>query len=223
MSVTLTNLQTYVRDWLSTSSTRLPDSNLTQIINLSIREIAQSYDLRFMEKETSIALSDGVAGYALPGPAGVDHFSRPILAYLLDPADTTKILPMKQVSYEEFRDHWGIATSETEATPTEFCIFGNSSTAVLVGATPDQSITMYMAYYYVPTDLAAGGDSNDITNYAWEAVLYKALALASRFMLEDDRAVMFDGMFRGAIGRLLIEHGRSRYTAKPFPQMQEPV
>lgn len=220
MSVSLLNLRTDVRSWLNTSTVRTPDSDLTSLINMAIRQIARGNDLRFLETTATVSLVAGTAGYPLPTTGGT--FSRPLYAYLLDPTDTTQIITLNEVSYEEFRAKWGIATTHDQGTPEDFTILGNSATALIVGATPDQSITLTMNYYVLPTDLSADADHNDVTDYARELVLYKALSLASQFMLEDERAMQFEAQFQAERRRVLNEHGRSRYAARPSPGMIEP-
>lgn len=215
-----------MRDWLVVpSTTRLPDSYITDVINEACREIARQHDLRQLETSSSVALVAGTQAYALPAT-----FARPRFTYIINPDDSTKIEFLNQISYDEFRDKYGIAASSTQADPVEYTIWGNVTAPLLVGPTPDQSITLWLDYYAIPVDLAADGDSNALTADAsanaltapWHAVLYRAIARASRFMLEDERAAMFDHEYQIELDKVLAEQNRARWSAKSFPQMREP-
>lgn len=219
MSTTLVQMRTRIYDWLATTTTRLPAANLTDIINMAVREIARNHDLRLLEVESTVSLVQGTASYALPAVGGA--FSRPFNAYLLDPNDTTQIITLNQVSYDDFRAKWGITTSVAQGVPEDWTIF-TDTLALRVGPTPNAAMSLLVDYFIIPSDLSLDAEHNALTDYATDAVFYKAAALASIFMLEDERAVMFDQMYQREIAHVLNEQGRSRYGAMGFPQMTEP-
>lgn len=222
MSTTLVQMRTKVRDWLATSTTRLPDTNLTEIVNMAIREICRTTDLRLNGVETSVSLVAGTQSYVLPSALG--QFSRPFFAFIIDPNDSNSMIALKEVSYEDFRAKWGITNQVARGTPEEYTIrdAGAAALPLYVGPTPDTAITMWFDAYVLPADLSADADHNDVTDYAPDMVFYKSASLASQFMLEDERAIQFQQQYEQERRRVLHEHGRARYAGMPAPQMTEP-
>lgn len=215
-------MRTKLRDWLATSTTRLPDTNLTEIVNMAIREIARTTDLRTNAAETSVSLVAGTQSYVLPSALG--QFSRPFFAFIIDPNDSTKMIELEQISYEEFRDRYGITNQVARGTPEAYTIRDANAAAfpLHIGPTPDQAAVMWFDAYLLPADLSADADHNDVTDYAADMVFYKAMSLASQFMLEDERAIQFQQQYEQERRRVLHEHGRARYAGMPFAQMTEP-
>lgn len=220
MATTLINLRSYMRDWLYTSSTRIPDSSCNQIINIAMRQIARTVDLRYNEySNSSVAISNGTATVAVPSIVGTATFSRAKDFFYTNLTNSAKINLINEIDYAVYRDKYANGTG-TGGEPIEFAILGQN---LYLGPTPNRNITATMDFYGIPVDLSADGDHNDLTDGGWEAVLFTALAYASRYMLEDERgAAAFDGMARKAINDLQVEHERSRWAGSSFPQLVEP-
>lgn len=215
MSVTLANLRTYARDWLATNSTRLSDSSLNQAINIAMREIYRNRDLRFGELSTS-AVAVTSTSFVITPPTG---FSRPVMLWYETADNPDAITVMNEISFELWRERY--QNNATTGDPVDFAMFGTQY--IWIGPTPDRSFGLNMNYYGIPVDLSADGDHNDLTDSGWEALLFSALAYASLYMLEDERAAtMFGSLAKKHLDALVAEHNRARFASKQFPQMQEP-
>jgi len=219
MSVTLLQMRTKVRDWLATSSTRLPDSNLTDIINIAQREIFRTRDLRFGEFHGTPSFTNGTPTVAIPvvGAGGAD-FLRPIIWWYTTLTNPAAITILSEISFDEYREKYQNSASPT-GEPIEFAIFNAS---LYLGPIPDRTVVTQLDFYGVPADLSADADHNDLTDFGWEALLFKSLSMASQFMLEDDRGLYFERMANKYLDQLSHDHGRSRHTARRFAQAVEP-
>lgn len=215
-------MRTKVRDWLSVTSTRLPDPYCTDIINDVCRQIAQNYDLRFHEVvDVSFNTVVGTRSYAENA-----DFSRPLDVRLREQTDATKWSTLNQLSYGDFVAKYGgsSGSASSQGDPVDYAIFAGAGTTILfLGPTPGRVVTIEQDYYTIPADLVADGDSNKLTTNAAQLVLYKALALASKFMLEDDRAAVFEEEYQREMRNLLTEHSRARWSGKAVPRLMEPM
>jgi len=224
---TLAQLQTRVRDWLSVSSTAaLPDSYITDSLNLAVRELVSSYDLLIAEQTKNISGVAGTQAYNLPQLATGGTFARFIVIYAVSPDDATQISVMNQLPYDEFVEKYGLAASIDAGDPIEFTLLG---TQILFGPTPSRSITITCKFYEYPADLSAGSDTNAFTadgnpGYPapWQVILYRAAALCSKFLLDEDRAGVYTEEYQFWLNKYVQDNSRRRYTARQFPQMVEP-
>lgn len=216
---TLVQMRTRVRDWLSVTSARLPDSYCNDLINDACREIYRNYDLRFNETlQTSGSTVAGTATYALPAT-----FSRVIAVRIVTGGDFTAWTQLNQLSYGDFIAKYGFPASTTSGDPVDFAIASSGATPLMFGPTPSRVNVYYIDFYEIPADLTADGDVNSLLTSDYQPVLYKALAKACKFMLEDDRSAVFEIEYQAAMRNLLTEHNRTRWSGKATPQMIEPM
>lgn len=214
----LTALQGYMRDWLATSTTRLSNSAATQMLNMAQRDILRSHDLWFAETAQTFALVAGTQSY--PAPTS-PIFSRPISFDYTDPDHSNVLVELDEIPFEEYRTKYGTGTASfPRGDPVEYAVLRNE---LWFGPTPDRNITANIFYYGVFVDLSAGTDFNNLTVYGWELLLFTALAYASRYMMEDERAEMFEGFAKKQLSLINAEHERRRWSAKRSPAMSEPT
>lgn len=83
-----------------------------------------------------------------------------------------------------------------------------------LGKTPDRVITINRNYYAILADLVADGDTNDLTNGAWEVLHYLGLAEAEMFGIEDHRMAGWRNRGNELLSALVIEHARARSTGR---------
>lgn len=216
---TLTNLRDYMRDWLSTSSTRLSDSAATQCINIAIREILRTRDLSFAEAIITQAITSGDNDYALSAISATDPISRVWAIYYQSPTNSSAFVRLNEISFEEFQAKYGHVAAMSSGSPVDWAIYGD---VVYLGPTPDSSFNAYVVVNKLFADLSTGSDHNNLTDYGWEAVLFRALAYACQYMLEDDRWQMFAAMAERHLAELEREHRARKYVGKSAPQLQEP-
>lgn len=195
-------LKAKVGDWLSAGTARLPDSVRGDLINMQQRELLRLHDLRFGEISTTFATVTNTREVTLPAT-----FSRPLKLWYLD--STGGLVAVNQIpEIDVFLRRYPDPTKT--GSPKHFTIFGNQ---LWLGPTPGSVQTINLAYYAVLADLASDGDSNDFTIRAWEVLLWGALAFATKYMIEDARAPVFQENFERTLSQLLTEHSRARTSA----------
>jgi hypothetical protein len=198
---TFGELKAKIGDWLSASTARLSDTVRGDLINMQQRELLRLHDLRFGEFVEEDATSPaGVRGSTLPA-----NFSRPILLWRLG----EDFAPLKQIQeFDSFIARYPDASKT--GTPGHYLIVGNE---IWFGPTPATLFAYKRSYYGTLPDMTADGDSNQFTIQAWEVLLWGALVFATKYMIEDTRAPVFQENFDRTLSQLLTEHSRARSSA----------
>jgi hypothetical protein len=210
VSVTLADLRTKLTDWLQITSDRMSASVQTDLINLAQKEILRDFDLGYEETSDTFATVVGTETYTPPAT-----FQRPLLFWYYD--STGALREMTEVSRARFIDKYkqeGVSTGP----PAEYAIWDG---IIYLGPTPDAVYTINREYMQTFVDLSADSDHNDLTDNAWELLLYKALILSSDYTLEDGRTALWQARFREVLGALLGAQVRTRTAGAPL-QTQEP-
>lgn len=112
--------------------------------------------------------------------------------------DRTFILPR---SYEYCRSYW--PNSDERDTPQFYADYDFSHW--LIVPTPVASYPWEIMYYQLPPLLGDDNQTNWLTDYAPNALLYRCLVEASPFLKNDERLQVWMGMYKDELGTLDVE------------------
>ena len=212
MAETFETLKTKQGEWFGVDTVRLPNSVRGDIINLIQRQVMRRHDLRFGETTDTEALTPNNFSYTLP-----TLWRSPIHLWYINPT-TNAYTSLRRRDKDEF----DILHPDTTVTgpPLNYTVWGS---ALIIGPTPEQNITLNRNYYAILTDLADGApnNTNAFVEQAWEVLHYGGLAHVARYMLEDPRVAVWESKFRELEQDLADEHRREKSTGR-IPQSEEP-
>jgi hypothetical protein len=200
---TFIDLKTRARDWLAVDTGRIADAVLGDCINLAIRDLAREHDLWLNEKTGNIALVEG--GADVPAPA---DFSRPLLFSYTKPSSGKRVY-LKQKTIEQLTILFPELGATTHGDPQFYAQFGSFFEVM---PPPAYDVTTILNYYAIPADLTDPSETNLFTQYAWEAVFFRALVYATRYLIEDPRKDLWRELAQEHELRLVIEHARARHS-----------
>lgn len=212
MAETFETLKTRIGDWLGVDTVRLPDAVRGDFLNLIQRRVMRSHDLRFGETTDTLAVAAQDGEYPLP-----TGWRSPISLWYLNPSTDSRI-DLVRLSKDQFDAlHPDPAVT---GTPANYAVWGD---VLYLGPTPEQSFSLNRNYYRLLPDLADGSpdNTNDFVTEAWDVLLFGALEYASKYLLEDQRAPMWEARFTELESDLASEHQREKSTGR-IPQNREP-
>ena len=212
MAETLETIRTRIQDWLSANTVRLPNAQVTAMINIVQRDLARKHDLRFFQTTDTFPTVVSTQAYSLP-----TGWSRPYRLWYVD-SDTNAVVEVENLAEETFDRLYPLATSLGK--PVSYKVWGSS---LYLGPTPDRVVTITRDYYRFPTDLADGDptNTNALVVAAWDVLFYGAMVEATAYMMEDPRAGLWEQRYRRAESDLVSEHARA-WSSGRVAQSQEP-
>ncbi len=98
-------------------------------------------------------------------------------------------------SYEYVRSYWPDSTQT--GLPLYYCDYGFSN--FLIAPTPAEAYPFELAYLQLPEPLTPQNQTNWITNYAPDLILYASLLEAIPFLKNDDRAQLWLEYYKRAL------------------------
>lgn len=209
-----------VYSWLKVNTRRLPGTDLTDIINMARKDISRKYKLNYSESTYQFDTSINVANYALP-----DDFAQPYLFRYLGTDSNTWVF-LRYKAYDDFMSE-GIAGDELDeelvgdvavvGAPTEYTYWQRN---IILRPTPTVVLSLYFDYFAHYSEMQASAEYDSLTMYAWDVLLFKCLEYASRYLLEDARAVVWEAKAENTMMDLMQDYSRSRSAAR-IPQAQE--
>lgn len=104
-------------------------------------------------------------------------------------------------SYEYCRSYW--PDSDERGEPEFYCDYGYS--AWLIVPTPIAAYPWEITYYQQPPFLDVVNQTNWLTEYAPDALLYRSLLECEPFLKHDDRIQIWGGLLSGAMSGLNTE------------------
>lgn len=197
MPKTFLNLQNDLATWLSVDEVSLPTAVRKDIINIAQREFFLDFNTKFNEVESTLALIQGQEDYSVP--TGFKHH----ISFWYTNAQGSRI-DLEYKNKPAFDDLHPDTSVEGE--PAVFTIWADN---LRIGPTPDAAYTLNTLYYNIPADLVADGDTNKLTNEAWEVLLWGALKLSESFGVNDERMPMWNTLYIQATRRFASESKRS--------------
>lgn len=243
MAKTLRQLAVSYGDWLALNgssgaddSAALPRSVRNDLVNMSIRELLRRYDTEFGEHtETFQAMPEQLDYTPFAG------FLRPTTLWWLNPTATipttnnpnSNIVTLDFLDKLKFDDTFPGAGLFGDPAPMGAGSYGQAGLAdpqaytiwekkVQLGPVPIRQVTVWCNGFRLLPDLANDDDTNIVTDDLWEYVLFKGLALAEQFGIEDDRMAGWEARASAIAEDAAHTYQRRRAVAKRLSQSTEP-
>lgn len=182
-TMTYTSLLTDVRRYLERGFTAESDpivyEQLPRLITLAERRIARELKIQGFIKAVQTPLVIGQSVYRKP-----DRWRDTV-------SMTVNNQPIFARSYEYLRNYW---PDEAQTAAPEFYADYDYQ-HWLITPTPDAADTLEILYYEQPRFLGEDYQTNWLTEYAPEALLYATLMEASPFLKNDERIQTWQAMY----------------------------
>lgn len=190
---TYSDLQTAVASWLHRSDMTgvIPD-----LIALAESRIAR--DLRLSNQVTSATLTCVAGTNTVAVPTGFLEFEN--LTLNTDPTRSLAFVPYEYLGTKYDEGYDGI--------PVHYSIAG---TNVVLGPTPDSAYTI-TASYYKRIDPLASVNTNWLLSNHPGVYLFGALAEAAPFLVDDQRAGLWESKYGQEVARLQDADQRAQYS-----------
>jgi hypothetical protein len=196
-TMTFTTLQQDVRRYLERGTTYASDpvvfEQIPRLINLAERRIARELKIQGFINVVTGTLQSGVSVYPKP-----DRWRDTVSINIGtgDQNNTRKVLFTR--AYEYLLSYW------PDRTQTEQPIFyaDYDYTHWLIAPTPDAAYPFEILYYELPPLLDDTTQTNWLTEYAPQLLLYGTLLEATPFLKNDERMPVWQGMYDRAAAML---------------------
>lgn len=192
-AMTFSSLQQDVRSYLerggSASTDPLVYAQIPNLINLAERRISRDLKVQGFQTVVVTNLAAGVA--VLPKP---DRWRETISMNIGTGLQNNKRTMLFTRSYEYCRQYW---PDETETAQPEFYADYNYVNWLIV-PTPDANYPIEILYYELPALLDDTNQTNWLTEYAPNLLLYATLLEATPFLKNDERIPVWTNMYQMA-------------------------
>ncbi len=196
-NTTYETLKQDVRRYLERGSTLASDAvvfeQIPRLINLAERRIALELKIQGFINVVTGTLSQGVSVYQKP-----DRWRDTISMNFGTGASNNTRKPLFTRDYEYLRSYWPDSTAQDE--PEFYGDYDYSHW--LVAPTPDADYPYEVLYYQLLPLLDDETQSNWLTEYAPQALLYATLLEATPFLKNDERIPVWQQMYDRAAGAL---------------------
>ena len=195
MSYTLTytslleDARRYLERGFTAESDQLVYEQLPRLVSLSERRCARELKVTGFIRAVSTPLSAGVAVYLKP-----DRWRDTV-------SMTVDNRPIHARSYEYLRGYW--PDEAATAAPEFYADYGYQHW--LLAPTPTVGLTLEVLYYEQPQFLDEANQTNWLTEYAPDLLLYGTLLEAAPFLKNDTRLATWQAMFDRAAQALSNE------------------
>lgn len=189
-SLTYTSLQEDMRRYLERGYTtdETVYAQIPRLITMAERAIAEKLKILGLVEVVTADLVAGTSVYDKP-----DRWRETISMQAGSPRR-----PIFARSYEYCRNYW---PDETELDTPEFYADYDYLHWLIV-PTPVATTPWEITYYQLPPLLGDTNQSNWLTDYAPNALLYQSLLQATPFLKNDERIPVWQGLYDEAIGAL---------------------
>jgi hypothetical protein len=175
----LVDLRRYLERGFTQESDQIVYDQLPRLITLGERRIARELKITAFIRAVTTPLQTGVSVYAKP-----DRWR-----------DTVSMIagtkPIFARSYEYIRNYWPDPTQT--GTPEFYADYDFQHW--LIGPTPDTDSVLEILYYEQPRLLAPDFQTNWVTEYAPDLLLYAALLEATPFLKNDERIQTWQALY----------------------------
>lgn len=187
-ALTFSSLQEDMRRYLERGA--LVDTTvyeqLPRLINLAERAIAQEMKFQGFINVVVASLVAGTSVYQKP-----DRWRDTVSMNFGTGADSNSRQPLFPRSYEYSRTYW--PDSAEQEVPLFYADYDYQHW--LITPTPDASYPWEIVYYQQPPLLDDANQTNWLTDYAPNALLYRALLEATPFLKNDERIQVWQSMY----------------------------
>ena len=175
----LEDVRRYLERGFTAESDPIVYEQLPRLITLAERRIARALKLQGFIKAVQTPLVVGHSVYMKP-----DRWRDTV-------SMTVKNRPIFARSYEYLRNYW--PDEQQTAAPEFYADYDYQHW--LITPTPDSADTLEILYYEQPRFLGEDYQTNWLTEYAPEALLYATLLEASPFLKNDERIQTWQAMY----------------------------
>ena len=175
----LVDMRRYLERGFTQASDQIVFDQLPRLITLAERRIARELKIEGFIRAITTPLSIGVSTYLKP-----DRWRDTI-------SMTVNGTPIQTRSYEYLRNYW--PDEAQTASPQFYADYDYANW--LIAPTPNASSTLEILYYEQPALLGDTLQSNWLTEYAPELILYASLLEATPFLKNDDRVQLWQGLY----------------------------
>ncbi len=196
-TMTFSSLQTDLRRYLERGFTAADDpyvyEQLPALINMAERRIARDLKIQGFIVAVNTTLTQGIATLSKP------NRWRDTISITLKKDNV--LSPIFTRSYEYCRNYWPNET--VESTPEFYADYDYLHW--LVVPTPDDDYELEILYYELPVLLDEAQQTNWLTEYAPNLLLYAALLEATPFLKNDERITTWQTYYQAAANALNTE------------------
>ena len=175
----LVDLRRYLERGFTAESDEIVYEQLPRLITLGERRIARELKVSAFIRAVTTPLQAGVSVYAKP-----DRWRDTVSMFVAGK-------PLFARSYEYIRNYW--QDPAQESTPEFYADYDYQHW--LIGPTPDSDDTLEVLYYEQPRLLSNDFQSNWVTEYAPDLLLYAALLEATPFLKNDERIQTWQALY----------------------------
>lgn len=169
-------------------------AQIPSLINLAERAITRKLKILGLLEVVTADLVAGTSVYAKP-----DRWRETV--------SMQAGAPRRQIfarSYEYCRSYW--PDPALRETPEFYADYNYANW--LIVPTPVATIPWEISYYQLPALLDDANQTNWLTDYAPNVLLYRALLEATPFLKNDERIPVWEGFYRDEMGNLDVENIR---------------
>jgi len=175
----LVDIRRYLERGFTQASDQIVFDQLPRLVTLAERRIARELKIEGFIRAITTPLSIGVSTYLKP-----DRW-RDTISMTVDGT------PIQTRSYEYLRNYW--PNEAQTASPQFYADYDYANW--LIAPTPNAASTLEVLYYEQPALLGPNLQSNWLTDYAPELVLYASLLEATPFLKNDERVQLWQSLY----------------------------
>ena len=192
--MTFNELQTDIQNYLERGASAAVDplvyQQIPRLITLAERRISADLKVEGFIVAVTAAMQTGVSVYPKP-----DRWRKTISINFGTGTGNATRTPLFPRSYEYIRNYW---PDESQTSQPKFYADYNYNNW-LIGPTPDQAYPFEILYYELPALLSTTNQTNWLTEYAPQLILYGALLEATPFLKNDERIEVWKSFYQDAL------------------------
>lgn len=192
-AMTFTSLQNDVRSYLERGASAVTDplvyAQIPSLINFAERRISRDLKIQGFQTVVVTNLQTGVA--VLPKP---DRWRETISMNIGTSTNNNTRVQIFSRAYEYIRSYW---PNDTQVSQPVFYADYNYTNWILA-PTPDAAYPIEILYYELPALLDDNTQTNWLTQYAPNLLLYATLLEATPFLKNDERIPVWQSMYQSA-------------------------
>lgn len=196
-TMTFETLKEDVRRYLERGATLASDAvvyeQIPRLINLAERRIARELKIQGFINVVTDTLTVGTSVYPKP-----DRWRDTVSINIGTGTGNAQRTPVFARSYEYLRSYW--PDESQRATPLFYADYNYQNW--LIAPTPDAAYPIEILYYELPPLLDDATQTNWLTEYAPQVLLYATLVEATPFLKNDERIPVWQNMYDRAAAML---------------------
>lgn len=202
------DVRRYLERGFSVATDPLVYEQIPRLITLAERRCAVDLKIQGFLVVTTAMMQAGLSVYPKP-----DRWRMTVsINFGIGTGNNTRT-PMFPRSYEYIRNYWPNETLQGQ--PKFYADYNYSNW--LFGPTPEEAYPYEVIYYELPALLSTANQTNWLTQYAPQMLLYATLLEATPFLKNDERVPVWQGMYtdaRNAINQEDLRKIIDRSTAR---------